>query len=447
MKNKKITLITCFILLLISCAAICCFLTAFLVWGRGEDHIDYDDIKDQLENNHEDINVTDTNIDLPSIQVQSINNSSINSPIPEQVQVNEILLAKDVFEILEQKDWNGDPDNMPLEVDDFDKSKLENYISNQQEKASKLTIPSELEDTFISTESAKEIRSLMLLAREEYLSYLEAKHVNANYIDEIKNNVLPAEASRIEYVAINDPYAEPTSVGGYNINSDGEKDYSQVNLILYAVDVYNVADNVDNSKILKDSTTDYWKQVRNVAVRQLMYHEMTHVLQRAFVNMNVTEEHKMDKSAYVYADRTLVDVDDQYFWNWGNTTTFKKSNNRQISQESQADGISFEILTNVYDMSKEQKEALWNHLFGRLTNARNALNDIKQTTESNWPNLVVDETSDEIAQIMSEYNGNAEDRKTLRNLATRISGFPAYIGYLNPMQPDDTGAFWSYLEQ
>lgn len=451
MKNKKALIVfgcvgcTIFLMLILCIGGLVLIATQY----EQEENKDNDPVIEEIDEDYESPSMGNVNIDIPSIQVSSINNSNINSPDPKQVQINEILLVRDTINLLKNTNWSGSKDaKLPIKVSDYDQSRLENYIENQEAKSGLLTIPNQIEDVFSSGQSATEITSLMMLARNEYIAYLEAKGVNSKYIEEIKSNVLPEDRNRIKYHPENDPNADFSSVGGYNIDENGERDYSKVNLQLYAVDIYNIASNVYNSKILGEPKgeydTQYWEECRNIAVRQLMYHEMTHVLQRAFVNMNVDEEHRTDKSAYVYADKTLVDVDDKYFWNWGNTEIIAMSNNRQVSQESQADGIAFEILTNVYDMSEEQKEALWAHFFGRLSNSRQALNEIKEISESEWPNLSVDEIGGLLKDVMRDYNQPGES--TLIRLTNRVIGFPAYVGYLNPVEPEDTDLFWDYLK-
>ncbi|MBN1332079.1 hypothetical protein JW978_04350 [Candidatus Dojkabacteria bacterium] len=448
MKKRTCFLLTCIFSIFIIVIAGCLVL-GILASRQSEDNRAENKVSEQ-DTDYEAPSMSDINLDIPSIQIESINNSNINSPTASQVQVNEVLLARDTFRLLESTNWSGDKDDsLPISIGDYDGSKLADYIANQDNKKNLLTIPAGIENVFSSTTSAKEIRSLMILSRQEYLAYLEAKGVNQKYIEEIDSNVLPEDPTRIEYYPENDPDAAPTSVGGYNIDENGEIDYSQVNLSLYAVDVFNQAENVFDSRILGtpsgDNDQDYWEKCRNIAVRQLMYHEMTHVLQRAYVNENVSEEHKSDKSAYVYADKTMADIDDQYFWEWGNSSIIAKSNNRQVSQESQADGISFEILVNVYDMSREQKAALWDHMFGRLANTRAALDEIRQLVESNWPDFSPDESGSLIGDVMRDYNKDGET--TLVSLTNRMGAFPAYVGYMNPMEPDDTYLFWEFLEE
>ncbi|KKQ36089.1 MAG: hypothetical protein US52_C0009G0011 [candidate division WS6 bacterium GW2011_GWA2_37_6] len=439
---------TCLILFSLAVLAGICIviISAILILAFNRDSRDKNNNTDNEQDTIIDTDNPDMDNDntkLGEINIESIYNENIDSPEVLQVHVNEVSLALDTFKLLDKENWDGNIDeDLPIDASDYDQSKLAGYISNQEGKEDKLTIPSDLEDTFISSNSSKHINDLMKSARSEYLIYLKAKGTADKYINEIKANALPEKDSRMEYVAKNDPNAEPTSAGGYNTDDQGEKNYSQVNIVIYAVDVYNITDIICTSNILG---ADDWEKCRDMAVRQLMYHEMTHVLQRAYVTLHVDEEHKKDKSAYVYADKILMDVDDQYFWEWGGSEIISDSNNRQISQESQAEGISFEVLTNVYNMSTVQKEALWSHLFGRLNIGRDNMEQIQQITEENWPKLHVDESGSSIAEVMRGYNKNGES--TLVSLTNRLSAFPAYIGYFNPMEPEDTDKFWEFIKK
>ncbi|MBD3281052.1 hypothetical protein GF389_06085 [Candidatus Dojkabacteria bacterium] len=445
MKKRNILLLSC--ILFVALILCCCFgIGAVSYIGSQVD--DNDVVQDNKNEKADTPSEAEVNLDIPSIQIKSINDPNIQSPKAEQVQINEILLARDTFKLLENTNWSGDADDeLPLSISDYNQSKLRDYIENQEKKTEIFTIPSEIEEVFSSDESASETRSLMLLARQEYLDYLKAKNVNEKYIEEMDTNVLPADEKRIQYYPQNDPEAPPSSVVSID-TGDGKKDYSRVNMDLYAVDVYNGATNICRSRVFGEPDSeydkDYWEKCRNMSVRHLMYHEMTHVLHRAYTNQHVDEEFRSKNSSYVNADKTMVDIDNQYFWSWGNTTVISRSNNRQISQESQADGISYEMLVNNYDMSMTQKDALWDHMFGRLDSASVALDEIKSSAESNWPEFSPDRIGTMIRPIMRDYNKSGES--TLVDLSLKMSNFPTYIGYLNPVEPDDTYLIWDFLE-
>ena len=58
----------------------------------------------------------------------------------------------------------------------------------------------------------------------------------------------------------------------------------------------------------------YLIDVRNFATRMLMYHEMTHILQRAYMYVHTSDaEDRSSKLIYVFADKALADLEsDEY---------------------------------------------------------------------------------------------------------------------------------------
>jgi len=327
-----------------------------------------------------------------NVQVESIYNDSIPASTVEKLRVYEIDLGLEALKLLQGTNWDGDKDTpLPLSYSDFDQALLQEAIEDEKDDTQSLTIPDEMLGLFTTTTAQEEIMEVIESSYDEYLQYLAEKGVAQQYIDEIKNNAFPKTADRMHYHANNDPDSPFTSIDKYS----GDSDYSKRELNMYDIDIYLHLQMLQDTKILGDTPSDeqdkveYLKNLRNMGIRFLMYHEMTHVLQRAYITLHVDAEHKTDKSAWIYADKTLMDVDDQYFWLWGGSESLQMSNNRDISQESQADGIAFEMLTTVYDMSSKQKEALWDRYFGRFDTTRDQLNEIKSIAESEYPDFAV----------------------------------------------------------
>ncbi len=383
-------------------------------------------------------------------EIESIYNENITANKSKQVQINELYLTLDVLSAMKGKGWNGDKDTpLPISGNDLSVSKLSNYVENERSKEGLLTIPSEMEDLFIRKESAKEIEQIILSSYNEYLDYLTSRGTLEKYITEFKN-VLPANLERITYFPVNDPSSPPTATESLR-KEDGEKDYSKLVMSVYAVDIYNYFTNVIDSEILGSEPTnenakqDYLIANRNIALRQLMYHEFTHVLQQTYVNIYSSAEDLGKKSGWAEADKRLMDVDDQYFWKWGNREAFQLSNNRQIANESQAEGISFEVLTEVYNMSSQQKAALWEFAFGRLSNMQSVLEKVKDEFQTSYPNFSPDEFGNLMADIFSDYSG--PNGYELKRISFKIAALPIYIGYINPMLPEDTIKIWDALNQ
>jgi hypothetical protein len=248
------------------------------------------------------------------------------------------------------------------------------------------------------------------------------------------------------YHPINDPNAEPTAVEALDGVAGGATDHSRLQLNVYPVDIYNRVLLLENSRILgeppdgREAYEVYHLTLRDVAARQLIYHEMTHALQRAYTNLHVEEkEERTLPGAWLSASKTLLaDVDTQYHWTWGDPF-FAQSYNNDVSGESQAEGISFEVLVNLL-------AAVWDHYFGRYEPSREALAESKAIFEEAYPTFSPDDLGDLLPEVMDQYPDPA-GRNVLWQVAFRLIALPAYVGYLNPMEPDDAPEFWEALRE
>jgi hypothetical protein len=387
-----------------------------------------------------------------SPQVESVYNENIVAPPAERIVVSEVELMLEALQLLEGTSWDGDADTpLPISIQDFDQAKLDAYVADEISDVQELTIPADLEELYISPQAAADLSALILRARDEYLGYLAFKGALLQYITEIDQNVMPADPARMVYHPDNDPQAPPTATEGLVIDAEGAKDHARLQMNVYPVDIYNRVQLLQESGILGPEPFDpserlaYQRQLRDMATRQLVYHEMTHVLQRAYVNLHVSADERPRKSAWAFAAKRLIDVDTQYHWRWGDRI-FADSNNRQISDESQAEGISYEIFVNVYNLSAPQRQAVWDHFFGRLAGAQQTLNEIRQLCEARYPDFSPDEFNDVLTAVMAEHP-DFEKRAALMGITRRLLALPAYVGYMNPMLPQDTEKVWEALRQ
>ncbi len=386
-------------------------------------------------------------------QVESIYNEKISSPKAERIVINELELARDALRLLVKTNWDYENDKpLPISVKDFDQAKLKAYVADERKDDQELTIPAELEPIYLSKAAATEISALVLQARREYLDLLKSKGIRAEYINEIDQYVLPADPVRLIYHPENDPNAPPTAVGP-STDSDGEKNYGRLQMDVYPVDIYNGSLSLEKSRVLGETPKDaiarlnHLRKLRDMSLRHTLYHEMTHVLQRAYIHLHAPARERDSKSAAIYADKTLdTVVDTQYHWKWGSGEIISGLNNRHVSDESQADGIAHEFVAIIYNMSPQQKASVWDHLFGRLEMARDTLNEIKTIFATHYPEFVPDNFGSFLADAMEGYSP-FDDKYVLIKLAFRLSSLPAYVGYMNPMRPEDTGKFWAVLRE
>lgn len=437
-------LIIVIIISLILCCTTSLFVGATLVFFADKGTQNQDDKTPAGETKSEDPKFDDVKV---SVQVESIYNDNINPKTVNKLEVYELKLGLAALKLLQKTSWNGDKDaQLPISYSDFDQQLLKDAIADEKEDQEAFTIDNELLGLFTTSTAQQEIKDVIYAAHDEYIQYLKDKGVAQKYINEITTNTFPKQADRIYYHADNNPDSPYTAMSKY----EGGNDYSKRQLDMYDIDVHLEFEMLRETKVLGEEPindqekVEHLKKIRNMAVRYLTYHEMTHVLQTAYVALNVDAAHKGDKSAYIYADKTLIDIDDQYYWEWGGKESLQMSNNRDISQESQADGIAFEMLTTVYNMSPKQKEVVWERLFGRFDDARDELNQIRTIAESNYPTLVVSDFGEPLADVFTNYPGT--DASLLRKISKRLTRIPAYVGYMNPMLPQDTHKLWDAVK-
>jgi hypothetical protein len=384
--------------------------------------------------------------------IASIYNEEIPTTRANRIIISEIFLMLEAGELLLETDWDGTNEmELPLTIEQFDQGNLEAYIEDESQDDSALTIPSDLEDFYVSDEGAEAVQGIILEANGEYTAYLEAQGVLPMYIEELAE-VMPATAERMTYHPVNDPNADPTAVEALDV-SGGESDHARLQMNVYPVDIYNRTLLLENSRILGEPPDDeegyagYHLQLRDMATRQLIYHEMTHALQRAYTNLHVEDEEERTRTgSWLFATKTLLaDVDTQYHWMWGDPF-FAPTYNNDVSGESQAEGISYEMFVNLYEMSDAQKAAVWDHYFGRYEESRAALTASKELYEEAYPEFSPDELGDLLPDVMDQYP-NSNGSHVLWQVAFRLIALPAYVGYLNPMEPDDTPKFWEALRE
>ena len=374
----------------------------------------------------------------------SIYNESIPKTPAKRILIAEVELMRDALRLLAAKNWDGNLDNpLPLSQSDFDAARLSEYSADAEADNIQMTMSADIELLYLSTESAQEIRTVLLQARSEYLAYARTQQVSQKYLDEFER-VLPPDSQRLVYHPTRSSEVPPSAVEGVANATDGSQDYSRYQLDVYAIDLYNIATDLEPSHILGDapasdeSKTQRQKQWRDMAARKLIYHEMTHVLQRAFINLHVSDaNYRTSKDAFLWASDSLARLSQSEHWLWGNDSTIVGGNNQHLSNESQADGVAFEILAATYNLSQAQRDAVWDHLFGRLENARKALDEIKTLCESRFPTLAPDAFGSPLARTFSDYS--------LKKLAFRLVNLSAYVGYVHPLRAEQVGAFWDAL--
>lgn len=439
MNRKVIIILTVIIGVVVLCCG--CGAAAFFLSTRSENS------SDNVSGNNDvkDVVITEGKMDL---NIDSIYRDNIDSLEPEDVLLGEVELVVDGLKLLESKGWDGNPDNANVKFSDLDENRWELYKQDDEESLEGLTIPTSLRSIYTSSDAQEEIEELTFRIRKEYLEALKQKGVDSKYIQELDKHVMPDDKSRYEFYFNNEPEDMPTQVEGYRGGED--IDYTKHQMHLNVIDFHNGARLLRASGVLgeasKEPTTDmrYEKALRDMAMRWYIYHELTHSLQRAYMNLHVSDDYKNTLIAYRDYENTLIFIDESYLWKWGNPEyTDAPAENFDISTESQAEGIAYQLLTEGYDMSPAQRKAVWDHLFGRLEGNLEKLLSIKQTFETKYPDL----NPRDMPRFMEgiEDSVPASERSQYDRFMGKIVRMAAYAGYFNPLRPQDTDKFWDKL--
>jgi hypothetical protein len=121
--------------------------------------------------------------------------------------------------------------------------------------------------------------------------------------------------------------------------------------------------------------------------------------------------------------------------------------NHELSQESQAEGISFEVLTSVYNMSDVQKRLTWEFLFARVNGFRDKFDEVISIFASKYPNFeVTDIQQKTYDDVIAKLDPMSDRAQTLYQTNKKLGNLPAYAGYLHPREPQDTPVLWEFLK-
>ncbi|MBI5499794.1 MAG: hypothetical protein HY907_06100 [Deltaproteobacteria bacterium] len=389
----------------------------------------------------------------PGSCAERFHRDAIPAATARQVVLNELHLMSMALDALEAKAWNGAwGDPLPLRAGDFEAREVHRMVADEERKGRDLTVPAEWEPVYVSEEAAAQVQAEILRARGEYVAFLRDRGVREEYLAEL-DRVLPGTAERMKYFADNDPDADPTATEPLVLDeSTMEQDYSRLVLGVHGADVWNGSELCRNAKLLgpepdeAEALREWHRGCRDVSLRQTVYHELTHALQKAYVNLHLPPASRDSRANWIDAVRTLSDVERSMFWRWGGHEALAGVANYHLAQERQADGLSYQVLVAACGLSQTQASTAWEHWFGRLSDARDLLLRLRDRFDRQWPDYPPDDFGDALVQAF-EPDGWAGDVGGLRSLALKLSALPAYAGYLQPMRPEDSGGFWAALRE
>lgn len=387
--------------------------------------------------------------------VENIYSDAVPFKRDDQVFVAEMDLLRYVMEDAKAKGWSGkETDKLPIKASEFPREKIDAYAKDNAQTEEYFTIPTNLRPLFIGTTAKIELEQLITTSYNEYLAYLEWKNVDSRYITEIKQNALPNTKDRIFYHDVDGSENPPTAVQGLK-NSEGYKDdFSKLQLDMYGSDVYNHTRSIMQSGILgpipQDTSSkeyyEYFRHARELGLRYLMYHEMSHVLQRAVDTQNNKPEDRKHKAAWGNATKSMWLISDKYFIVWDDIETLSDVENHNLSQESQAEGISFEMLTTVYNMSSVQKRLAWEYLFGRLDTARDDYDAAMTIFQNNYKGYSIVGFDNKVYKdFITQFPTGSYEAMTLYQVNKLMGNLSSYGGYFHPVLPEDMPKLWEYI--
>jgi hypothetical protein len=227
------------------------------------------------------------------------------------------------------------------------------------------------------------------------------------------------------------------------------KVFDALQMNVNSLDFHNAARLFRESGVVGEPQTEPYADMqtemilRGMGLRLYIYHEMTHVLQRAYMNIQAREAGE-DTNFIIPQDTDLTTMyadDTKYMWKWGRKDPKDATiPNFDVASESQAEGVAFDALMYRYHMSTEQREVVWEHLHGRLDESRATLLQIQDIFENDYPRFSPGLYWRLLSNTVPE-DLNENDADFFSKMIKRIMLAP-YIGYHHPMKRDDLSKFW-----
>ncbi len=338
--------------------------------------------------------------------------------------------------------------SLPTSFQQYDQKKLSTWVELVKTGNEKRKIPESMRQLYLSDDAVRELTALMQQARQEYLDIIRAKGVATKYLEAIEMPVLPNDTSRLMYV----PHDGVTRSKGTNTHVYDQAplgNYSPLQIDVYAWNIYQQAQLWQYSGVLGAvEDTEY----RNLALRHIMYHEMTHVLQQTVDMVNAPSLYQKTLMPWIHSSRSILMIDSRYYPMWGTATDqmTRDVNNVTVARESQAEGIATQLVNEVYQFSPEQQQLIWEHHFGGLREGVVQLDEIFTLVQETNPNVSVDYVVHQIRRSIFDSSQKiiGEPQQTIVDLLDRLEGLTAtYVGYLHPMKPEDVHLFWDYLKK
>lgn len=387
--------------------------------------------------------------------VEDIYNENLTFKKSKPAYIAELYWLNWVMTQVTNGTWSGvESDSLQINPGTIPNDLIEKFKQDAVYRENKFTIPSNMEKFYFGSSVESTLLAEIESARNEFVNYLKEKGVAQKYIDEINNNTLPSNAGRIKYHPVQGSNVDPSATQGLMDAQGNKNDYSKQQMDIASVDIYNHTRKIFESGVLGDHPIEgtaefdtYYKRVQRIGLRYLVYHEMGHVLERAVDTVNSKDDDKQGKSSWGDASKSLWQLDTPIYIKWSHLRTFNDVNNHALSQESQAEGFSYEVLVSVFHMSDVQKRLTWEYLFGWLEESTTQFDSAMNIFQTKYPNYEITDIQNKIYKdIITKMEVLAPSTMAVYEVNKRLSDLPAYQGYLHPRKLENMSEVWNFLK-
>jgi hypothetical protein len=295
-----------------------------------------------------------------------------------------------------------------LQVSDYPPGFFGELKRKADEYDSNYILSEEIKPLFKGETAYNETKEIVYTARKEYLDILGQLGADPLLISEIRDVVFPADDDHLWVSNTDDLYSEYSFVrtSGSKVNENPA--YAESYMRFEVGSAWQWSKLMQESGILgaepKDATEKYayWRKLREYGARIIFFHEMTHVLQQAYINL------KVKKYGDLYSDQpktegTMFGLTDSSELMDTIKTPFTESDNLTITKESQAMMMQQLLITKHFNLNQDQSRRVWDYVGGgkRFSTLR------KQVAEIIYLSTVANADEDQISKI--RYLANSYD--------------------------------------
>lgn len=312
-------------------------------------------------------------------------------------------------------------------------------LAVQQRVEREIRIPEKLEKHYTTPEAGREVTKVLHACRTSYVAYLKHQRVHRSYLAAM-DKLLPPDFSTLEYRPVDNP--QDSQVGFVQLRPDGTYKF-----VLNASGVHFVADQYDKARLLSRAELGddgYYRSLRDLSVSATCFHEFTHILQYAADRVN--------RGSWKYPDAAgdirLIPKTLKNLYRDDSAVTDRAVGDANL--EAIAEGISFEMTAEVFDLSPKQKTQLWDFSYGRLKRNRARVNEFIGFVFDRYEESLPIEVIGPLDEWIFSDDGPLRDFEFReKNILSNLLVFDpdAWAGYLNPTIVSENAAIWSFLRQ